>query len=95
MKRRLPMNNQSGFVLVPSSLPPLTADKNRHDPSAAQPGRPAPACQAAAIAASVHPSTRRTGLTAVPPNSTANAANAEAKRSARSRNRRHQPLAVV
>lgn len=95
MKRRLPTMIESGFVLVAINLPPLTAEKNRHDPNTAQPGSPAPACQAAAIAANVHPSKYRTGLTANPPNSTANAANADPKRSARSRNRRHQPLAVV
>jgi len=95
MKRRLPTIIESGFVLVAINLPPLTAEKNRHDPNTAQPGSPAPACQAAAIAASVHPSRCRTVLTAIPPSSTVNAANADPRRSARSRNRRHHPLAVV
>lgn len=95
MKRRLPTINQSGFVLVAINLPPLTAEKNRHDPNTAQPGRPAPACHAAAMAANAHPSSGRTGLTAIPPNSTANAANADPTSSTRSPNRRHHPLAVV
>jgi hypothetical protein len=95
MKRRLPTTNQSEFVLVPSSAPPLTADKNRHDPTAAQPGNPAAACQAAAIAANAHPSPVVAGMTVVPPNSTANAANAAPRRPQRWRKRRHHPLAVV
>ena len=95
MKRRLPITIESGFVLVDISLPPLTEPTNRHGPNGAQPGRAAAACQAAVIAANAHPSRCGTGRRVTPPKSTAAAANATAKRSARWRNRRHHPLAVV
>jgi hypothetical protein len=95
MKRRLPITIESEFVLVDINLPPLTEARNRHGPNPAQPGMAAAACQAAVIAANAHPSRRGTGRRVGPPNSTATAANATAKRSARWRNRRHHPLAVV
>lgn len=83
MKRRLPITIESEFVLVDISLPPLSELTNRHGPNTNQPGMAAAACQAAVIAANAHPSRRATGRTARPPNSTATAANATAKRSAR------------
>ena len=95
MKRRLPTINQGGFVLVAINIAPHAADTNRHIPSGAHPGSPAAASHAAAIAASAQPSKCRPGPTTDPPNSTASAANATAKRSAPALNRRHHPLAVL
>lgn len=95
MKRRLPITIESGFVLVDINLPPHTEATNRHAPNPAQPGRAAPACHAAIIAANAHPSRCGTGRKVAPPNSTATAANATAKRSDRRQNRRHHPRAVV
>lgn len=95
MKRRLPTTIQSGFVLAAINIAPVAADTNRHDPSAAHPGRPAAASQAATMAANAQPSTRRLGVTTGPPNSTVNAENVTPSRSAPLLNRRHHPLAVV
>ena len=95
MKRRLPTIIESGFVLVAINIAPQAAETNRHHPSAAQPGRPAAASHAAAMAASAHPSRWRRGVTAAPPRSTANAAKATARRSALPLKRRHHSRAVV
>ena len=78
MKRRLPTINQDESVLVAISLPPHTAETNRHGPSVDQPGAPNAARHAAAIAARAPAPTSTGELTAGPPNSTANAANAAA-----------------
>jgi hypothetical protein len=83
MKRRLPTTNQGESVLAPISLPPLTAETNRHGPTAAQPGRDAAARKAAPIAANAQAPPSRPGGTVAPPNSTANAANATATLTAR------------
>jgi hypothetical protein len=60
MKRRVPMISQGEVALAASRLPPVTALANRHCPSAAQPGRPAAAVNAAPAAVVPPPS----GLTA-------------------------------
>ena len=80
MKRRLPTINQGESVLVAISLPPLTADTNRHRPNAAQPGSDSAASHAALIAANAQPLDLHRRGHASPPNSTANAANATARR---------------
>jgi len=95
MKRRLPTTNQGESVLVAISLPPHTADTNRHTPSAAQPARPAAACHATLIAPSAQASGLAAGLTASPPSSTANAANAVANLAVPAAKRLHHPRAVV
>lgn len=95
MKRRLPTTNQGESVLAANSLPPHTADTNRHTPSAAQPASEAAACHATLIAASAQASGPAGGLTASPPNSTANAANAVANLAVLAAKRLHHPRAVV
>ena len=95
MKRRLPTTNQGESVLVAISLPPHTVDTNRHNPSAAQPASEAAACHASLIAPSAHASGVAGGVTASPPSSTANAANAVATLAALAAKRLHHPRAVV
>ncbi len=95
MKRRLPRINQGESVLAAINLPPVTTDTNRHAPNTDQPGSPAAARHAAAIAASAPAAASTAGLTAGPPNSTANAAKATAHLAAPARKRLHQPRAVV
>jgi len=95
MKRRLPTSNQGESVLVAINLPPATIDTNRHAPSTDQPGSPTTARHAAAIAASAPAPASTAGITAQPPNSTANAAKAAAHLPAPALKRRHQPRAVV
>jgi len=95
MKRRLPTTRKGEVVLAATSLPPLTADANRHTPTASHPGKLAAAPNAASIPASANPHTPPAGETAVPPSSTASAANPAPSSPARTRNRRTQPRAVV
>jgi hypothetical protein len=95
MKRRLPTTNQGESVLVAINLPPHTADTNRQQPSAAQPTSKAAACHASLIAPSAQASGLTEGLTASPPSSTANAANAVANLTVLAANRLHHPRAVV
>jgi len=95
MKRRLPTINQGQSVLVATSIPPVTADTNRHGPSTTQPGSLTAARHADAIAANAQASTFGDGPTPAPPNSTAKAAKATATRAARAAKRRHHPRAVV
>jgi hypothetical protein len=54
MKRRLPTIRKGEIVLAASNLPPLTADANRHRPSASHPGSAVAASNAAAIAVSAN-----------------------------------------
>ena len=54
IKRRLPTINQGEAVLAAISLPPVTAEANRHAPSRPHPGRQAAAANAAPIAASAN-----------------------------------------
>src|SRR5436190_1910797 len=54
MKRRLPTTYQGETVWAAISLPPVTADTNRHAPRRPHPGRPAAAPDAAPIAASAN-----------------------------------------
>ena len=95
MKRRLPTINQGESVLVAISLPPVTAEMNRHSPSDTQPGKPVAARHAAPTAASAHRVGLDDGRTGSSPSSTASADNATAQRQALAANRRHQPRAVV
>ena len=95
MKRRLPTTNQGESVLVAIILPPHTVDTNRQTPSAAQPASEAAACHATLIAASAQASGLAGGLTASPPSSTANAANADANLTVPAAKRLHHPRAVV
>ena len=94
LKRRLPTTNQGETVWAAISLPPVTADANRHPPSRPHPGSPAAASDAAPIAASANRPAAGGGVTATPPSSTASAANATPSSRARARNRRTQPRAV-
>jgi hypothetical protein len=82
-------------VLAAISLPPVTAEANRHAPSRPHPGRLAAAANAAPIAVSANRPAPAGGVTACPPSSTATAANATPSSAARARNRRTQPRAVV
>jgi hypothetical protein len=95
MKRRLPMINQGESVLVAISLPPITAETNRHRPTLAHPGNDNAARHAAVIAEIAQAPTCRPGATVIPPSSTATAANATATRDAPAPKRRHHPRAVV
>ncbi len=82
-------------MLAAISLPPLTAEANRHAPSPAHPGRPDAAANAAPIAASANRPGRSGGESASPPRSTASAANPAPVCGARAANRRTHPRAVV
>ncbi|HUY49830.1 MAG TPA: hypothetical protein VMV92_29630 [Streptosporangiaceae bacterium] len=95
MKRRLPTISQGEIMLAAISVPPLTAQANRHRPSAAHPGRPHAAPNAAVIAASANRPGSAAGRIASPPRSTASAANATPRSRARALNRRTHPRAVV
>lgn len=95
MKRRLPTINQGECVLEAITLPPHTAETNRHTPSADQPGRATAARHAAVIDASTQVPALAAGTGASPPSSTATAANAAAQRAAPAAKRRHHPRAVV
>jgi hypothetical protein len=95
MKRRLPTISQGEIVLAAISLPPLTAQANRHRPSARHPGRPHAASNAVPIAATANRAASAAGEIASPPSSTASAANATPSPAARARNRRTHPRAVV
>src|SRR5436190_946450 len=94
MKRRLPTTYQGETVWAAISLPPVTADTNRHAPRRPHPGRPAAAPDAAPIAASANRPAAEGGVTATPPSSTASAANVTPSSRARARNRRTQPRPV-
>jgi len=95
MKRRLPITYQGEVMLAAISLPPLTADANRHAPSSAHPGRPDAAANAAPIAAAANRAAPSGGVIAGPPRSTASAANPAPSTGARDPNRRTHPRAVV
>lgn len=95
MKRRLPTMNQGETVLAATSLPPVTAEANRHAPNRPHPGRAAAAVNAAPIAPSANRPAPAGGVTACPPSSTASAANATPSWWAQARNRRTHPRAVV
>lgn len=95
MKRRLPITRKGEIMLAAISLPPLTADANRHSPAAAHPGRAAAAVNAPPTAATANPLASAAGAIACPPRSTARAANPVPITGARCRNRRTQPRAVV
>jgi len=95
MKRRLPVISQGEFVLAAIRVPPLTAQANRHNPSPAHPGRPHAAPHAAVIASRANRTAPAAGRIASPPRSTASAANATPRSSARAPNRRTHPRAVV
>ena len=95
MKRRLPTISQGEIVLAAIRLPPLTAQANRHRPSASHPGSPDTASNADQIAARANWPASAAGRIASPPRSTASAANATPRPRARARNRRTHPRAVV
>ncbi len=95
MKRRFPTISQGVIVLAAIRLPPLTAPANRHRPSAAHPGRPDAAPNAAVIAARANWRASAAGRIGSPPSSTASAANATPRPRARTPNRRTHPRAVV
>lgn len=95
MKRRLPTTNQGESVLVAIIRPPVTDDTNRHAPTTAQPASETAACHASLIARSAQTSGGAGGITASPPNSTANAENAVANLAALAAKRLHHPRAVV
>lgn len=95
MKRRLPTIINGTSVLAASSLPPLTAETNRHRPTAHQPGKPVAASHEPSIASSAHRHTSPPTFTAGPPNSTDSAANDTATPSPADLNLRHHPRAVV
>jgi hypothetical protein len=95
MKRRFPTISQGEIVLAAISLPPLTAQANRHRPSACHPGRAHAASNAAVTAASANRPASAAGRIASPPRSTASAANATPRPRARAPNRRTHPRAVV
>lgn len=95
MKRRRPITNQGADALAASSVPPLTADANRHAPRPAHPGKAAAAANAAPIAAAAYRAAPSGGVIACPPSSTASAANPAPSAGARAANRRTQPRAVV
>jgi hypothetical protein len=95
MKRRFPTISQGEIVLAAIRLPPLTAQANRHRPSAAHPGRPHALPNAAVIASSANRPASAAGRIASPPRSTASAANATPRSRARTPNRRTHPRAVV
>ena len=82
-------------MLAAISLPPLTADANRHSPAASHPGSPAAAPNAAVIAVSANRSAPAGGVIASPPSSTASAANAIPSSPARAAEPPHPPRAVV
>ena len=95
MKRRLPTIRKGELLLAAISFPPLTADANRHGPSASHPGSPATASNAALIAASANRLAPAGGRGGSPPSSTASAANPTPSSTARPENRRTHPRAVV
>ena len=64
MKRRLPTTYQGETVLAAISLPPVTAEANRHAPTRRHPGRPAAAANAAPAAASANRPAPPGGVTA-------------------------------
>jgi hypothetical protein len=94
MKRRLPTIRKGEVTLAAISIPPLTADANRHAPSGAHPGKPAAAANAAPTEATANLHGPAGGVTAGPPSSTASAANPAPTCPARAANRRTQPRAV-
>ncbi len=95
MKRRLPTIRKGEPLLAAISLPPLTAQANRHTPSASHPGSAAAAPNAAVIAANANRPGSAAGRTGSPPSSTASAANATPVSTALSWKRRSHPRAVV
>ncbi len=95
MKRRLPTIRKGELLLAAISLPPLTAQANRHTPSAGHPGSAAAAPNTAVIAASANRPGSAAGRTGSPPSSAASAANATPVSAALSRKRRSHPRAVV
>lgn len=95
MKRRLPTIRKGEPLLAAISLPPLTADANRHRPSASHPGSPAAASNAARMAASADRPASPAGASGSPPSPTASAANPTPSSTARPQNRRTHPRAVV
>jgi len=95
MKRRLPTTRKGEITLAAISLPPVTADANRHAPAKAQPGSAAAAVNAAPTAASASRPESAAGVTGSPPSSTASAPKAIPSAGARTPNRRTQPRAVV
>ena len=95
MKRRLPIIRKGEDALAASRLPPVTAQANRHRPSAAQPGSPAAAVNAAPIAATADRNRSGSSRITSPPSSTASAEKLAASSPARPANRRTQPRAVV
>ena len=95
MKRRLPTIRKGEVMLAAISLPPLTADANRHRPTASHPGSAAAAPNAAPIAATAKAPASAAGPITCPPSSTASAANPAPSDGPRARNRRTHPRAVV
>src|SRR5437588_3251974 len=97
MKRRLPITNQSGSLVVPRSLPPLTMLAKAHRATPATPARASPARHAPRIAPRASPTGWAPGLAALPgsPSSTARAAKPAPSAGARRENRRTQSRAVV
>jgi len=87
--------SQGEFVLAAIRLPPLTAQANRHRPTASHPGRPHAAPNAALIASRANRISSAAGRIASPPSSTASAAKATPRSRARAPNRRTHPRAVV
>src|ERR1019366_81878 len=80
-------------MLAATSRPPLTADANRHTPSASQPGRQQAASKAAMIAASANRPGSAGGPIASPPSSPAGASTPTRSSGARAPNRRPHPRA--
>jgi hypothetical protein len=95
MKRRLPTISQGEVALAAISLPPLTAQANRHKPAASHPGSAHAAPNAESIAANANRPASAAGRIASPPSSTASAANATPSSRPRAANRRTHPRAVV
>ncbi len=75
MKRRLPITRKGEIMLAAISLPPLTADANRHAPAASQPGSALAAAKAVPIAATANWPGSASRAIGSPPSSTASAAN--------------------
>jgi hypothetical protein len=82
-------------MLAASSLPPLTADANRHRPRPAQPGNPHAAANVHRIAVTAPAAASTTGRNTAPPSSAHSAANATPSSPARAAKRRRHSRAVV
>src|SRR5665213_485068 len=96
MKRRLPITNQGGFVVVAIKPPPVTRLAKAHRPTEARPVRARAAAQAERSASrAARPGSRDRRDSPTSPRATARAPKPAVSIGAREENRRTQSRAVV